>query len=79
MKKRDARQLSSDAQENQRLSAIRAILAGTKQVDVARIFHVSVQSVCYWYPPGEPILTPGEGQGNFETFPAPAFVEISWN
>jgi len=31
------------------------------------------------YPPGEPILTPGEGQGNFETFPAPAFVEISWN
>ena len=49
MKKRDARQLSSDAQENQRLSAIRAILAGTKQVEVARIFHVSVQSVCYGF------------------------------
>lgn len=48
MKKRDARRLSSDAQENQRLSAIRAILAGTKQVEVARIFHVSVQSVCQW-------------------------------
>lgn len=49
MKTRDARRLSSDAQENQRLSAVRAILAGTKQVEVARIFHVSVQSVCQWF------------------------------
>jgi len=48
MKNRDARQLSSEAQENQRLSAVRAILAGTKQVKVARIFHVTVQSVCLW-------------------------------
>jgi transposase len=49
MKNRDARRLSSEAQENQRLSAVRAILAGTKQVKVARIFHVTVQSVCLWF------------------------------
>lgn len=49
MKNRDARQLSSEAQENQRLSAVRAILAGSKQVEVARIFQVTVQSVCLWF------------------------------
>lgn len=49
MKNRDARQLSSEAHENQRLSAVRAILAGTKQVKVAKIFHVTVQTVCLWF------------------------------
>lgn len=49
MKIHDARKLSSDAQENQRLSAVRAVLAGTKQVEVAKIFRVTVQSVCIWF------------------------------
>lgn len=48
MKTRDTRSLSSDAQENQRLKAVRAVLAGKKQVVVAKLFSVSVQAVCTW-------------------------------
>lgn len=48
MKPRDARSLSSDAQESQRLKAVRAVLAGKKQVEVAELFFVTVQTVCHW-------------------------------
>lgn len=48
MKTRDTRSLSSDAQENQRLKAVRAVLAGNKQVEVARLFDVTVQAVYDW-------------------------------
>jgi transposase len=48
MKTRDTRSLSSDAQENQRLKAVRAVLAGKKQVEVAKLFFVTVQTVCNW-------------------------------
>lgn len=48
MKTRDTRSLSSDVQENQRLQAVRAVLAGKKQVEVAELFGVTIQAVCNW-------------------------------
>lgn len=48
MKTRDTRSLSSDAQENQRLQAVRAVLANTKQIEVAKLFGVTVQAICNW-------------------------------
>jgi len=48
MKTRDTRSLSSDAQENQRLKAVRAVLADKKQIEVAKLFGVTVQAICNW-------------------------------
>lgn len=48
MKIRDARSLPAIAQEDIRLKAVKAVLAGKKQVEVARIFGVTRQAVGIW-------------------------------
>jgi len=45
---KDARSLSAEAQENLRRRAVRAILSGTKQAEVARILGVTRQAVAGW-------------------------------
>jgi transposase len=45
---KDARSLSAEAQENLRRRAIRAILSGTKQTEVARLLGVTRQAVAGW-------------------------------
>jgi transposase len=44
----DFRSLGAEAQEQIRLRAIDAVAAGTPQVAVAKIFHISYVSVCRW-------------------------------
>ena len=48
MKTKDARSLPSVAQEDLRIKAVKAVLDGTKQVDVAKILGVTRQSVAKW-------------------------------
>lgn len=48
MKIRDARSLSSEAQEDIRRKAVKAVLDGKKRVEVARLFGVSRQIVGEW-------------------------------
>ncbi len=48
MTKSDARTLSPSAQENLRLRAVKAVLAGNRQVDVAQMFGVPRQTVGIW-------------------------------
>ena len=48
MKIRDARTLPAVAQEDLRTKAVRAILEGRKQVEVAKIFGVSRQAIHMW-------------------------------
>ncbi|HET54893.1 MAG TPA: IS630 family transposase [Ignavibacteria bacterium] len=48
MKKQDARSLSSEAQEALRVRAVKAVLSGRTQLEVAEIFRVSRQSVSIW-------------------------------
>lgn len=49
MKKKDARSLSAETQEDIRIKAIQAVLAGSKQVEVAKMFGVTRQAVGKWY------------------------------
>jgi transposase len=44
----DFRSLGAEAQEQIRLRAVEAVIAGTPQVTVAKIFHVTYVSVCRW-------------------------------
>lgn len=48
MKKRDARSLSPEAQEVIRQKAVKAVLDGNKQIEVARIFGVTRHAVGKW-------------------------------
>jgi transposase len=48
METKDARSLSPSAQEAVRMRAVKAVLEGQKQRDVARMFGVTVQSICKW-------------------------------
>ena len=48
MKIRDARSLPAVAQEDLRLKAVKAVLDGNKQVEVAKIFGVTRQAVGKW-------------------------------
>jgi transposase len=48
MKTKDARSLPSVAQEDLRIKAVKAVLDGTKQVDVAKILGVTRQAVGKW-------------------------------
>ncbi|MEW6171212.1 MAG: IS630 family transposase [Candidatus Omnitrophota bacterium] len=49
MKKKDSRSLSTQAQEAIRIKAIQAVLAGSKQTEVAEMFGVTRQAVGKWY------------------------------
>lgn len=48
MKNKDARSLPSVAQEDLRRKAVKAVLAGNKQREVAKLFGVTEQAVCKW-------------------------------
>lgn len=48
MEKIDARSLSPKAQERLRQLAIKAVLAGKKQVEVAKLFGVTRRAVSNW-------------------------------
>ena len=48
MKTKDAHSLPSVAQEDLRRRAIKAVLDGTKQVEVSKILGVTVQAVGKW-------------------------------
>jgi len=48
MQKVDARSISSSAQEHLRQLAVKAVLAGKKQKEVARLFGVTPQTICGW-------------------------------
>ena len=48
MKKVDARSISSSAQEHLRQIAIKAVLAGKKQKEVAQVLGITRQTVCRW-------------------------------
>ena len=48
MKKQDARGLSAKAQETLRIRAVKAVLAGRTQLEVAKKFFISRQSVSKW-------------------------------
>ena len=48
MQKVDARSISSSAQEHLRQLAVKAVLAGKKQKEVAELFGVAPQTICGW-------------------------------
>jgi len=48
MKKQDVRGLSAKAQETLRIRAVKAVLAGRTQLEVAEMLFVSRQSVSKW-------------------------------
>ena len=48
MKIKDARSLPTDAQEDLRKKAVKAVLGGVKQVEVADLFGVTRQAVGKW-------------------------------
>jgi transposase len=48
MKKQDARGLSAKAQETLRIRAVKAVLAGRTQLEVAKKFFISRQVVGKW-------------------------------
>ena len=48
MKKVDARSISSSAQEHLRQLAVKAVLDGKKQKEVAQLFGVTPQTICVW-------------------------------
>jgi transposase len=48
MQKVDARSISSSAQEHLRQLAVKAVLDGKKQKEVARLFGVAPQTICGW-------------------------------
>jgi transposase len=48
MKKVDARSISSSAQEQLRRLAVKAVLDGKKQKEVAKLFGVTPQTICVW-------------------------------
>ena len=48
MQKVDARSISSSAQEHLRQLAVKAVLDGKKQKEVAELFGITPQTVCIW-------------------------------
>ncbi|MGO9175689.1 MAG: helix-turn-helix domain-containing protein [Desulfobaccales bacterium] len=48
MQKVDARCISSSAQEHLRQLAVKAVLDGKKQKEIARLFGVAPQTICGW-------------------------------
>jgi len=48
MMNKDARSLPAEAQEDIRRKAVKAVLSGKKQKEVAQLFGVSAQAVCGW-------------------------------
>jgi transposase len=48
MQKVDARSISSSAQEHLRQLAVKAVLDGKKQKDVAQLLGIASQTICRW-------------------------------
>ena len=47
-RKKDARSLSGAAQEALRNKAVKAVLSGRKQKEIAKLFEVTEEAICKW-------------------------------